>query len=79
MQVELFAWEQGLGQPSFDPKCLGIETLLNLNHCDWVVHYCRNPSISPDGQLPVLRIGQEPTAGTSNIIKVLKSQVAWLI
>ncbi|KAH6562927.1 hypothetical protein BASA50_007452 [Batrachochytrium salamandrivorans] len=73
-ELELFAWGEGLGLPSFDPFCLSIAAYLNLAGADWSFHECRTPSISPSGELPVLRAGVEPVVGTSNIIHTLQSK-----
>ncbi|KAH6584545.1 hypothetical protein BASA60_000946 [Batrachochytrium salamandrivorans] len=43
-ELELFAWGEGLGLPSFDPFCLSIAAYLNLAGADWSFHECRTPS-----------------------------------
>eukprot|EP00842_Homolaphlyctis_polyrhiza_P006129 jgi/Hompol1/6517/HPOL_005005-RA len=72
--LELFSWGPGFDQPSFDPACLSIAAYLNLAGADWSINECRNPGISPNGELPVLRVGVEPVVGTANIIRTLKSK-----
>nr|KAJ3419356.1 cytosolic factor, phosphatidylinositol/phosphatidylcholine transfer protein [Polyrhizophydium stewartii] len=77
MDLELFSWGPGHDLPSFDPFCLSIAAYLNLAGADWSINECRTPSISPN-ELPVLRVGAEPIAGTFNIIRTLKSKAGAL-
>ncbi|KAI9358280.1 hypothetical protein DFJ73DRAFT_819369 [Zopfochytrium polystomum] len=70
--LELFSWGPAWSLPSLDPACLSVQAYLNLTGANWVNNACSNASISPTGELPMLRDGTRPVAGVGAIIKYLK-------
>ncbi|KAI9344402.1 hypothetical protein BDR26DRAFT_917367 [Obelidium mucronatum] len=69
---ELFSWGPAWGLSSFDPFCMSIQCYLSLSCANWINTKSTNPKISPSGELPLLRDGAIPVAGTANIIRHLK-------
>ncbi|KAG9293878.1 hypothetical protein G9A89_019216 [Geosiphon pyriformis] len=73
--LELFIWGSSWDLPSIDPACLAIITCLQIFFSDeWGVIECNNPGLSPTGELPVLKDGNEWFAGFDNIIKHLSKK-----
>ncbi|KAJ3405863.1 hypothetical protein HDV05_006299 [Chytridiales sp. JEL 0842] len=70
--LELFSWGPAWDLTTFDPACLSIQAYLTFVGARWVVNNCSNASVSPTGELPMLRDGLTPIAGTGNIIRYLK-------
>lgn len=73
---ELFSWGNSDAKiPSFDADCLSIAAYLNCCQANWVINDCNDTSISPSGELPLLRDSMQALVGTSNIINHLKQKV----
>ena len=70
--LKLYAWDSGLGLPSFDPECLATEAYFSLSQIPFNMHPTRNPAMSPSQELPILLVNREPICGTLNIIKYCK-------
>ncbi|KAI8914176.1 hypothetical protein EDD86DRAFT_198657 [Gorgonomyces haynaldii] len=70
--MEVFAWGPGLDQVSFDPKCLAILCLLQMNRAEFTLNEPRTASISPTGELPVIRVGFEILTSLSEIQGLLQ-------
>ena len=69
---ELFQFGPGFNSPTFDPFCLSVQCYLNLANIKWLSNECSNPKISPNGDLPVLKLGTNTVvAGRSAIFKFL--------
>ncbi|KAJ3045605.1 hypothetical protein HK097_001183 [Rhizophlyctis rosea] len=72
--IELYSWGPAWDLPTCDPFCLSIETYLSFSDIPWQVRECSNPSISPTGELPLLKDGAVVKTGTADIIAHLKKR-----
>ncbi|KAI9598868.1 hypothetical protein BDF19DRAFT_431652 [Syncephalis fuscata] len=71
--LTLYSWAGRWNLPSIDPFCLGIQAFLLFIKADWSVYNANDPTISPNGELPVLKIGDHKVvSGSENIIQYLQ-------
>jgi sorting and assembly machinery component 37 len=78
MALELHIWGPGFGLPSIDASCLATIALFRdcLKPDEWSLIPSSDPTISPLGELPVLKDGEMWVAGYRNIVTYLSDASA---
>ncbi|KAI8051015.1 hypothetical protein BDF22DRAFT_117529 [Syncephalis plumigaleata] len=71
--LTLYSWEGRWKLPTIDPFCLGVQTYLSLSNASWSLYNVNDPTISPNGELPLLKVGEhQVVAGSESIIQQLQ-------
>jgi len=72
--VVIFSFEKKWDLPSFDVKCLEMQTFCQLSNIDFVVNACNNPSVSPNQKLPMVLIENVCSTDTRDTFRKLANQ-----
>ncbi|RCH84916.1 hypothetical protein CU097_005975 [Rhizopus azygosporus] len=68
MSLQLYVWGPALNTPSIDPKCIVVQSYLNLIKQEYTIVKCNDPQLSPTGELPILKDGSVWVAGVDRIL-----------
>lgn len=47
--LQLYVWGPALNTPSIDPKCIVVQSYLNLIKQEYTIVKCNDPQLSPTG------------------------------
>ncbi|RKP26546.1 hypothetical protein SYNPS1DRAFT_27773 [Syncephalis pseudoplumigaleata] len=72
--LTLYSWAGRWGLPTVDPFCLGVLAYLSLSEAEWSTYNANDPTLSPSGELPLLKVGEHQlVAGSEDIIRQLQT------